>query len=394
MRILIISTRFLPHIGGVEDVVEKLAKSLAPKNELKVITSLNLDDLVNKKRPNSKVTKLLWKMFLGFKVADKENVGYEVDRFWLNLPRSLMGFLSFPYRFIFSALAFIREVKKFKPEVINYHFPDDSSIYVFIMILFVKKPLVLNIHGNDLHFYSNRFPYSFLIEKLVNRADRIIVNSEYMKKEFRKRFLGKSRKIVIVPNSVDVEVIQKIKPRPYFSEDYVFFVGRMVDKKAVDVLLKAFSVIEDKTIKLLLEGSGVLLNQNIQLANDLGLNERVVFTKGTLNYTEKTAYMKAATIGVIPSRIEPFGIVALEMLAGGIPIVASETGGLKSILKEGKTALFFQNEKFKSLAKRIDVLLNDDNLKNKLVTNGLKEVQKYKLKNVTKRYMEVYNTCA
>lgn len=389
MKILLISTRFPPLIGGVEKVVESIYKHLSKNNDVTVISSLNLEYLYKKYGVH--------KMILGFKVADVDESGgvdASIRRYWLNLPRTILGYLSFPYRVMASTYLFIKDVRKLKPDVINYHFPDDSSLYVWLMTFFVDSPLVVNIHGNDLHIFSKQAPYSFFIKQILKRSSAVLVNSAYMRGEFSESFPELKDKVEIIPNGIDVEYFQNIKPKKYFSEPYIFFVGRMVQKKGVDILLRAFAKANIEGLKMLLEGHAEELEEMKRLSRELGVEDKVKFTEGKLSDNEKVAYMKAAIFGVMPSRIEPFGIVALEFLASGVPLIASKTGGLKKILEDGKTCLFFRNEDVDDLVKKIHELYGDQKLQDRLVKNGSREVQKYSEDKIAQKYLELYKKIA
>lgn len=173
MKILLISSPFYPSQGGVEQVVEDIASNLSLDNEVKVVTSSGLND--------NKIFSLK-----GLILERKEELysGFTVKRIFLNLPSSFYGLVAFPIRFITSVLALYKYIKSFNPDVINYHFPDDSITYVFLVLLFIKKPLVINVHGNDLQVYGKKALYRYMQSYLFNYSQSIIVNSVYMKEIF------------------------------------------------------------------------------------------------------------------------------------------------------------------------------------------------------------------
>src|SRR3989344_4998959 len=148
MKILLFSSKFPPQIGGVENVVYSLAKDFILRSHgVLVLTSLNL-----REQHGSKVSKL----FSGFRVSKKEEKldGISVQKVFKSLPRSIFGFLSSPYRFTTSIWKIRRIIKKFKPDKINFHFPDDSLFYFYFSTVFFKKTIILNIHGNEIHLFS------------------------------------------------------------------------------------------------------------------------------------------------------------------------------------------------------------------------------------------------
>ena len=141
--------------------------------------------------------------------------------------------------------------------------------------------------------------------------------------------------------------------------------GRLVYKKGVDVLIQAFKKAEVPNLKLVIEGKGEESSRLRTLINDLSLEDKVFMTEDSSSYDKMIAYMKGAVFGVMPSRIEPFGIVSLEFLAAGIPLIASKTGGLISLLEDGRTCLFFENENVNELADKIRMMYKNAGMRMK-----------------------------
>jgi glycogen synthase len=101
----------------------------------------------------------------------------------------------------------------------------------------------------------------------------------------------------------------------------------------------------------------------------LGVEEKVIFT-GYMNDIEKTKMYKISDITVIPSLYEPFGIVALEAMAAGCPLVVSDVGGLKEIVEHGVNGMRAINGSKDSIKDNILILLKDEELRNKIIKNG------------------------
>src|SRR3989344_4808311 len=116
MRILLISTRVYPHIGGVEEVVKNLSVNWKKQgHEVEIVASSDISG-----------EKGVGKLLKGFQISStgKSPENVSIKRFWINLPESLMGYLSFPYRLITVPTSLINFIGKFNPDIINYHFPD------------------------------------------------------------------------------------------------------------------------------------------------------------------------------------------------------------------------------------------------------------------------------
>ncbi len=380
MKILIITTRFYPHIGGVEEVVSNIAKNLSKDNDVRVLSSLDAHTGL------SKIDKIL-----KISLPEKNFGNYKNKRIWINIPHSVLGVIIFPTRFLLALIELFSYVIKFKPDVINYHFPDDSSVYVSLLCSILKTPLVVNIHGNDLHIFSKKPIHKLFIRNLLNCAAKIIVNSAYMKSEFEKSYPSLAAKVKIIPNGLNVDLYSKSTSKPYINDPYIFYVGRIVEKKGVDLLVKAFYKLKDLGLKLIIEGTGEELDKIKDTAKKLGIEQQVIFTNGKLSTDEKISTMRNALFGVIPSRIEPFGIVALEFMATETPFIASKTGGLNDLLKDGETCLFFENGNIDDLASKMESMLNDRSLRESLSKNGKNEVQKYKWESISDKYLSCFN---
>lgn len=381
MKILIITTRFYPHVGGVEEVVSNIAKNLnTDSNEVSVLSSL--DQRVGL-RDFGKILKIS---------QEEEQIStYKNKRIWLNLPGSVAGLLLFPARFFLSLVELFSYTLKFDPSVINYHFPDDSSVYVDLLTSVLKTPLVVNIHGNDLHIYSQKRLHRFFIGRLLKRAKTIIVNSSYMKSEFIKRYPKYTDKIKIIPNGLNVEAYEKAEKKAFIGDPYVFYVGRIVEKKGVDLLVKAFYKLKNSNLKLVIEGKGEELPKIKNMVKGLGLEKDIIFTNGEMLRKEKIETMKSALFGVVPSRVEPFGIVALEFMAAGTPFVASKTGGLNDLLRDGETCLFFENGNIDDLADKMELMLSDHLLRERLIASSQSEVQNYQWGTISSRYLNCFD---
>ena len=373
MKILLITTRYRPEVGGVEQVVEHLANEFSNDHKVEVITSMP-------KGANP------------FQIEEPIEIvaNYSVKRIWINSASSFIGYFALPYRILAGAAKLRNEIVKFNPDIVNFHFPDHSSIYLWLALLNLKFRLVVNIHGNDLHVFSKKSYLKPFIAGLLDRSSRIIVNSSYMHEEFDQLFPSLGNKVIVIPNGINIELIRKAKTKRYFETLYIFYLGRLVHKKGVDVLLKAFAKANLENLFLLIVGSGEEFANLKSLTNDLGIPDKVRFTNGSLSDDEKFSYMKGAMFGVMPSRIEPFGIVALEFLAAGVPLIASKTGGLKDVLNS-KTTLYFEKENVDDLAQKMLQMYEDRKLRKTLVENGLARTAEYTWSLVATKYLELYS---
>ena len=372
MNILIFSSKYPPQIGGVEDVVNNLSLGLSKDNDVLVVTSYN-----HRQRFNNLIRKLL----LGFSVSfEYKYLDVAVSSLFMSLPRSIFGFLIFPYRFIISLFLLCKTIKNFKPSVINAHFLDDSLIYFYIATLFTNIPIVLDIHGNELHLFSKNKLYKYLFSKVMNKSKKIIVHSYFMHKELHKIYKVKTS-VVVIPNSIDLKKFPK-NTIPLNKKNYYLFVGRLDYKKGVDVLIKAYKSVEKKlTRKLIIIGgaTGEKKHGSLDIISlkQLAKNSKIEFL-GRVENAEVIKYILNAYYCVFPSRFEPFGIVALESVACGTPFLAS-SGGFVEISKSTGAGIIFKPGDITALSNlllKVDTDLVEREL---LAHQGLNNISKYTL---------------
>ena len=379
MKIILISSRFHPFIGGVENVVLNLAREFIARGHKVLI-------IASRMGPAHKPSEII--------------EGVSVRRIWLNLPRSFLGFLAFPARSALGLIALVGQIRKFQPDVINYHFPDDSSVYVYLAIS--HYPLILNIHGNDLQIFGRKPWYRFFLKKLVRSAKSIVVNSGYIKDELGKGFPEAQEKTQIIPNGVGEEFFSLGKDGPcegafsslpkgrVFPDRYTLFLGRLVPKKGVDVLIRAFAKARNELKNgLVIAGDGPERTKLENIVREANLERRVTFT-GNQTGQAKLDLIRKADFAVIPSRREPFGLVTLELMAAGKAIIASRTGGLKELLENGQTALLFESENIEDLAEKMIELEKDPELRKRLGEAGRLKAQNYRWEKIASRYLSVF----
>lgn len=201
--------------------------------------------------------------------------------------------------------------------------------------------------------------------------------------------------ISIVPNGVDdkrfspTKEKDKIKAKFGIKGNVVLYVSRMSYRKGPHVLLNAFSKIEDAT--LVIVGSGEMLPFLKAQAKFLGIEDRVVFM-GYVPDDLLPEIFKMADIFVLPSvSSEAFGIVVLEAMASGVPVIATDVGGIPEVLKENEAGLLIPPGNELELRKAIQKLLNNEELRKWYGINGRKAVEeKYSWDKVVVEIEKVY----
>ena len=235
-----------------------------------------------------------------------------------------------------------------------------------------RKPLVATVHAtewgrnNGLHNELQRY-ISNVEWWLGFEAWRGICCSRYMRGELQRIFQLPLNKLRVIPNGVypepfrrqagDVRAIR----RKYAADDeqVVFYVGRLVFEKGLDLLLAAAPRIlaHNEKVKFIIAGKGPYAEHLHHRAREMGLYHKFYFT-GYVDDLTRNALFSTADVAVFPSLYEPFGIVALEAMAAGTPVVVTDTGGLGEVVQHGKNGLKAFPNNPESLADNILWVLN------------------------------------
>jgi len=249
-----------------------------------------------------------------------------------------------------------------------------------------RIPLLATIHSTE---YGRRnglhTEYQTMIHQteswLTHEAWRVICCSGYMASQVSWAFGLPRQNIEVIPNGVDLEKFKANLDREDFrkkfadpSEKLILFVGRLVYEKGASVLIEAFpEVLSNFDAKLVCVGEGYMKDVLISRAHQLGIAHKIYFTGFLDDLTLKLLY-RVADVCVVPSLYEPFGIVALEAMAAGTPVVATGAGGLSEIVEHDKTGVRAYLNDPDSLAWGILRVLSDREYAERLAQNACKKV--------------------
>ena len=254
-----------------------------------------------------------------------------------------------------------------------------------------KIPLVATIHAtefgrhNGIHTDQQRFICS-KEGTLAYNAWRVIVCTDYMRREVERAFGTPWDKIDVVYNGIRPEKkrcppdFDALSFRRRFASDHeqiVYYVGRMSHEKGVAVLLNAAPKIiatMSEGVKFVLIGGGHIDHLKQQAWN-LGIWEKCYFT-GFMSDTDLDRFQTVANCAVFPSLYEPFGIVALESFAARVPVVVSDTGGLPEVVRHLRTGIVTWTNNADSLAWGILQVLKHPEYAQWLVNNAYEDLDR------------------
>lgn len=264
-----------------------------------------------------------------------------------------------------------------------------------------KKPLVVTEHGYH--------PQDGLIGLLIKIYDRTIVKfigrssckmigvSDFISNELRLRYKLMPNKTLTIHNAIDTKDF--INHSKEFEKKYllqknrmILAIGRLTREKGFQYLIMAFKEISKKFPDAVLVIIGPYRSYKIaldKLVKSLGLTEKVIFT-GPLEDSMVKSALSSCEMVVIPSKYEPFGLVALEAVRCRKPVIASATGGLSEIFTDGVNGLLVKPEDHEDLAEKIEILLNDKKMRISLVENSKKLLQRFNWKSFLEKMESVY----
>lgn len=269
-----------------------------------------------------------------------------------------------------------------------------------------QAPHVIMFHtlgeAKNRHHINEREPaYRIEGERVVARtADRIICASDGEKQMLADFYGVPEYRIETVPCGVDTV---RFRPKERTSirrrlslpadEPVVLFVGRIEPLKGIDVLLRAVAQLEAPYRLLVIGGDKRDRGRRVALealARDLGISRKVSFQEA-VSHDRLPLYYNAADICVVPSYYESFGLVAVEAMACGVPVIASRVGGLKETVEDGRTGYLVPWRCPEPFAERLELLLGNESLRRSLGRRGRAAAERYRWSEVAARVEDVYH---
>lgn len=246
-------------------------------------------------------------------------------------------------------------------DIIYVHYPLQTAPILCLLRMFTAKPFVLNFHGSDL-FSSENIPrfIKSASQRLAKESEMIVVPSNYFKDQLSEIFKIDKLKIVVSPSAgIDFEIFNRNDPdasdkRKYFAG----FISRIDEEKGWDTFLKALSILKEKGSlgdkKCLLLGNGAQDHLKSKMIADLEL-EDFIDVRDAVHQQELPQCYKSLELFVFPSerKAESLGLVGLEAMACGIPVLGADNGGIANYIEGGKNGLLFEKGNAEDLASKI-----------------------------------------
>lgn len=243
----------------------------------------------------------------------------------------------------------------------------------------MKKPYIVWGQGSDV--YGVKTPVQRIFVKFILKtASLVLALSKNMKEAMRQIT---NREIIVLPNGVYISKFQRAMvktPEKRFGRKQLLFVGNIRPVKGVEYLLNAMSIIvkEEPDAYLVLVGS---YPSTFVQKIPKDLKNKVLLT-GFVNHKEIPAYMKGSYLFILPSLSEGLPNVLLEAMVAGLPIVATNVGGIPEIVRNGENGFLVRPKDSRALAEKVLLLLKNKSLREHISRNNRLKVRNYDISKI------------
>jgi D-inositol-3-phosphate glycosyltransferase len=243
--------------------------------------------------------------------------------------------------------------------------------------------------------------------EVLRAADRIVAATQAELAQLQWLYQVDSKRIDVIPPGVDLSHFYPIpddEAKEFIGfppcEKMLLFVGRIEPLKGIDTLIQAIAIMRQKGLYVCLaviggdgeaepdEASAEMIRLQT-MREEVGLNDLVTFL-GKRSQDSLPYYYSAASAVVVPSFYESFGMVALEAMACGTPVVASQVGGLAFLVQDGVTGFTVPVDEPQALAERLTILLENPDLRQKMGRQAADFARDYSWEHIARRIVHLY----
>ena len=366
-KILILNYEFPPLGGGAGNATYYMLKEFSKLDlEIDLVTSSINDFRIEAFSPNIKIH------FLD--VGKKGSIHYQSNR-------NLLMYSYKAYKYSKKLL------KKKKYSMIHAFFGIPCGFVAMKLSRIYKTPYIVSLRGSDVPFYNKRFYYldkllfKRLSRKIWRGAKSVIANSEGLR-ELAHRSIP-NQKIKVIPNGVDTSEFKPGKAKN--KELTLISTGRLIERKGYQYLILALKGLK---VKLILIGDG---NLNKELKSLAKKNKVNVIFEGSKEHSEIAKSLHRADIFVLPSLNEGMSNSILEAMAAGLPIITTNTGGSKELIR-GNGYIISKDPKTmtKEIKEIIKIYEDNPEIREKHAKKSREIAKTMSWPNITNQYLEEY----
>lgn len=288
-----------------------------------------------------------------------------------------------------------------RTSVVHAHYVFPSGVLAKWYKKLYGARFIVTAHGGDIDQMAMKSArLNRMTKSILTEADHVIAVGQELFATLETEFGVPQDKLSLINMGVNLDIFEpadKAEARSRCGipggKTPLLFVGNIIEQKGLNELVEAFSLLRKNHPDFELYIIGSDKNQGYvqklkALISEKGLTGSIHFL-GTKNQSQVALWMAAAEVFILPSHIEGFGLVALEAMACGTPVVGTDTGGLKYLLKDGNGILVEVNNPL-SLKNGIETVITSPEMKQNLIANGLEKARENDQNIMTNRVINLY----
>lgn len=303
-----------------------------------------------------------------------------------------------PYELALSSKLF-DVISKHKIDVLHVHYAIPHAYAAYMAKKILKEngyniPIITTLHGTDITLVGNNPFYKPAVTFSINKSDIVTCVSKSLMEDTRE-FFGIKREIKVIPNFIDIEKYARKHNLCHGNmlaqddEKIIVHISNFRPLKRIIDVLKIFEKINQKiNSKLIMVGDGPDKKKAKEFLRKNNLKNKVIFLGKT---SEVDEILCSSDLFLLPSEKESFGLAALEAMALKVPVISTNTGGLKDLNINGNSGYTSDIGDIDSMAKNAIKILSDDSLKKKYRIQAFENAKKYDIKTVIPLYEKIYD---
>ncbi len=376
LKILIVNYEFPPLGGGGGVATYDLALEWKKFGQVDVLTS-NFSDLPS--------------------YENMDGINVYRSKIFFRKSRDAATFISMLSYVITGFFKGIKLARKNKYDVINTHFAVPSGPLGYILGKIFSIPNVLSLHGGDIYDPSKKlsphdsFIFSRIVRFILNRASRIVAQSSNTR-ENAVKYYSPNKEVSIIPLAFHEPLTSKVDRKSLGLKSDAFYlitVGRLIKRKSIQTMLQALSAVENEKIRLLIVGDGPEREYLENITKQNKIEDRVEFL-GYLEDDDKFKYIMNSDLFILTSLHEGFGIVFMEAMYYGLPVVCTNHGGQVDFLKNNENAVLIDVGDVEACRKGIEELFSNKELYKKCSDNNILKVKDFYAEKVASQYINIF----
>jgi len=253
-----------------------------------------------------------------------------------------------------------------------------------------RFPYLISVRGSDVPGYNQRFGLDYLLlspilKRIYKHASAVVSNSEGLKNLFESQYPKLSAQVI--PNGIDVERFHPIEKQNYIPK--MVTIARLIPRKGIDVLINACGKLAKANVpfELHILGEGPEMQNLKKLSQTYGISDRVQF-HGRIERDRIAQFLPYCNLFVLPSHAEGMSNAALEAMACGLPLVLTDTGGSKELIKENGVVVPKAN--VEALTQTLKDLLTTPERLKLMGELSRHHAQRFSWKSVAQQYYDLY----